>query len=125
MSVYIQASIRLRNNLGPKSHQRNHEVAGQEKTGEASGKGKEHFQALSGKLLERIKFLCQAWHSLYRNVSAKLHTRLCEQRAAPISIVEGGPEVDFIAPVVNGSAQFGVAQPADLSLARAAGKPVR
>lgn len=42
-----------------------------------------------------------------------------------VSFVEGGPEVDFIAPVVNSTAQFGVAQPADLILARAAGKPVR
>lgn len=42
-----------------------------------------------------------------------------------VSFVEGGPEVDFIAPVVNGTAQFGVAQPADLILARATGKPVR
>jgi len=42
-----------------------------------------------------------------------------------VSFVEGGSAVDFIAPVVNGTAQFGVAQPADLILARAAGKPVR
>jgi len=42
-----------------------------------------------------------------------------------VSFVEGGPEVDFIGPVVDGTAQFGVAQPADLILARAAGKPVR
>ncbi|HET7145181.1 MAG TPA: ABC transporter substrate-binding protein [Anaerolineales bacterium] len=42
-----------------------------------------------------------------------------------VSFLEGGPEVDFIAPVVNSTAQFGVAQPADLILARAAGKPVR
>lgn len=42
-----------------------------------------------------------------------------------VSFIEGGPEIDFIAPVVSGSAQFGVAQPADLILARAAGKPVR
>jgi NitT/TauT family transport system substrate-binding protein len=42
-----------------------------------------------------------------------------------VSFLEGGPEVDFVAPVVDGSAQFGVAQPADVILARAAGKPVR
>ena len=42
-----------------------------------------------------------------------------------VSFVEGGPEVDFIGPVLNGTAQFGVAQPADLILARAAGKRVR
>jgi NitT/TauT family transport system substrate-binding protein len=42
-----------------------------------------------------------------------------------VSFLEGGPQVDFIAPVVNGAAQFGVAQPADLILARADGKPVR
>lgn len=42
-----------------------------------------------------------------------------------VSFVEGGPQVDFIAPVVNGTAQFGIAQPADVILARADGKPVR
>ena len=42
-----------------------------------------------------------------------------------VSFLEGGPDLDFIAPVVNGAAQFGVAQPADLILARGAGKPVR
>lgn len=41
-----------------------------------------------------------------------------------VSFIEGGPEVNFITPVVNGTAQFGVAQPADVILARAAGKPV-
>ena len=33
-----------------------------------------------------------------------------------ITFLEGGPEVDFIAPVLNGCAQFGVAQPADAIL---------
>jgi NitT/TauT family transport system substrate-binding protein len=42
-----------------------------------------------------------------------------------VSFLEGGPEVDFVMPVVDGSAQFGVAQPADVILARSAGKPVR
>jgi NitT/TauT family transport system substrate-binding protein len=42
-----------------------------------------------------------------------------------VTFVEGGPEVDFITPVVNGAAQFGIAQPADVILARATGKPVR
>lgn len=42
-----------------------------------------------------------------------------------VSFIEGGPQVDFITPVVNGTAQFGVAQPADLILARAAGQPVK
>jgi NitT/TauT family transport system substrate-binding protein len=42
-----------------------------------------------------------------------------------VSFLEGGPEVDFIAPVVGGAAHFGVAQPADVILARAAGKMVR
>ncbi len=42
-----------------------------------------------------------------------------------VSFVEGGPDVDFITPVADGRAQFGIAQPADLILARAAGKPVR
>ena len=42
-----------------------------------------------------------------------------------VSFVSGGPEADFITPVASGEAQFGVAQPADVILARAAGKPVR
>lgn len=42
-----------------------------------------------------------------------------------VTFLEGGPEVDFITPVVDGRAHFGVAQPADLILARAAGKRVR
>jgi NitT/TauT family transport system substrate-binding protein len=42
-----------------------------------------------------------------------------------VTFLEGGPKVDFIAPVVKGTAQFGIAQPADLILARAAGQPVR
>jgi len=42
-----------------------------------------------------------------------------------VNFLEGGPEVDFIKPVADGRAQFGIAQPADLILARAAGKPVR
>lgn len=42
-----------------------------------------------------------------------------------VSFREGGPEVDFIEPVVDGSAQFGIALPADLILARAAGKPLK
>jgi NitT/TauT family transport system substrate-binding protein len=42
-----------------------------------------------------------------------------------VSFIEGGPELDFIAPVADGTAQFGVAQPADLILARADGLPVR
>ena len=42
-----------------------------------------------------------------------------------ISFLEGGPEVDFITPVVDGTAQFGIAQPADVILARADNKPVR
>ncbi len=47
------------------------------------------------------------------------------QEGLAVSFVEGGPEVDSITPVANGSAQFGVAQPADVILARADGKPVR
>jgi NitT/TauT family transport system substrate-binding protein len=42
-----------------------------------------------------------------------------------VSFLEGGPEVDFISPVAAGKAQFGVAQPANLILARANGEPVR
>lgn len=42
-----------------------------------------------------------------------------------VSFIEGGPEVDFITPVVDGTAQFGIAQPADVILARADGKAVR
>lgn len=42
-----------------------------------------------------------------------------------VAFIEGGPQVDFIAPVVDGTAQFGIAQPADLILARAAGQAVK
>jgi len=42
-----------------------------------------------------------------------------------VSFLEGGPEVDYLAPVENGTAQFGLAQPPDVILARAAGKPLR
>ncbi|MEW6403555.1 MAG: ABC transporter substrate-binding protein [Chloroflexota bacterium] len=42
-----------------------------------------------------------------------------------VSFMEGGPQVDFIGPVANGTAQFGVAQPPDLIMARAAGQRVR
>jgi NitT/TauT family transport system substrate-binding protein len=42
-----------------------------------------------------------------------------------VTFLEGGPEVDSIKPVADGQAQFGIAQPADLILARAEGKPVR
>ncbi|HSL44769.1 MAG TPA: ABC transporter substrate-binding protein [Anaerolineales bacterium] len=48
-----------------------------------------------------------------------------EEEGLDVTFLEGGPEVDFIAPVANGTAEFGVAQPADLILARAAGMPVR
>lgn len=47
-----------------------------------------------------------------------------EEEGLDVSFLEGGPEVDFVRPVVNGTAQFGVAQPVDVILARAAGKPV-
>ena len=39
--------------------------------------------------------------------------------------VPGGPNVDFISPVVTGQAQFGAAGAENLIQARAAGKPVR
>ena len=42
-----------------------------------------------------------------------------------ISFLEGGPEVNFISPVVDGISQFGIAQPADVILARANNQPVR
>lgn len=42
-----------------------------------------------------------------------------------VSFVQGGPDVDFIAPVAEGKALFGVAQPADVILARAAGKSLQ
>lgn len=48
-----------------------------------------------------------------------------EEEGLAVTFHEGGPEVDFLAPVLNGTAQFGVAPPADLILARAAGKPIR
>jgi NitT/TauT family transport system substrate-binding protein len=42
-----------------------------------------------------------------------------------VSFLQGGPNVNFMTQVVNGTAQFGIAQPADLILARADGKLVR
>jgi NitT/TauT family transport system substrate-binding protein len=48
-----------------------------------------------------------------------------KEEGLQVSFIEGGPEVDFIAPVASGAAQFGVAQPADVILARSAGKSVR
>lgn len=42
-----------------------------------------------------------------------------------VTFSPGGPDVDYIAPVVNGEAQFGVAGADALLLARAQGKPVR
>lgn len=48
-----------------------------------------------------------------------------QKEGLKVTFLEGGPEVDFIKPVADGQAQFGIAQPADLILARAAGKPVR
>ncbi len=50
---------------------------------------------------------------------------LFKQEDLQVKFQEGGPQVDFIAPVANGTAQFGVAQPADVILARADGKPIR
>ena len=41
------------------------------------------------------------------------------------TLVEGGSDVDKLAAVLNGAAQFGVAGADELILARAAGKPVR
>ncbi len=52
--------------------------------------------------------------------SATSPTKVCE-----VSFLEGGPEVNFISPVVDGTAQFGIAQPADVILARANNQPVR
>jgi NitT/TauT family transport system substrate-binding protein len=48
-----------------------------------------------------------------------------QQEGLKVTFLEGGPEVDFIKPVTDGEAQFGIAQPADLILARADGQPVR
>ena len=48
-----------------------------------------------------------------------------QEEGLKVTFQEGGPEVDFIKPVADGQAQFGIAQPADLILARAEGKPVR
>ncbi len=48
-----------------------------------------------------------------------------QEEGLKVTFLEGGPEVDFIKPVTDGQAQFGIAQPADLILARAEGQPVR
>lgn len=42
-----------------------------------------------------------------------------------VTFTEGGPTVDFIQSVLDGTAQFGIANADGLILARAAGKPVR
>ncbi len=42
-----------------------------------------------------------------------------------VSFIEGGPTTDLIAPVLDGSAQFGIAGADALLLARSAGQPVR
>ncbi len=42
-----------------------------------------------------------------------------------VTFLEGGPNVDYLAPVINGAAQFGVASADALILARAEGKKLR
>jgi NitT/TauT family transport system substrate-binding protein len=42
-----------------------------------------------------------------------------------VSLIEGGPQVDYMQPVIDGAAQFGVANADGLILARASGKPLR
>jgi NitT/TauT family transport system substrate-binding protein len=42
-----------------------------------------------------------------------------------VTFIEGGPTTDLIAPVLNGTAQFGIAGADGLLLARSEGKPVR
>jgi NitT/TauT family transport system substrate-binding protein len=70
----------------------------------------------------QLSFLHQAeFAGLY---AAQQQGYYAEERLQ-ISFLEGGPAVDFITPVLDGRAQFGVAQPADVILARADGKPVR
>jgi NitT/TauT family transport system substrate-binding protein len=52
------------------------------------------------------------------------HQGYYSEEGLQVSFVEGGPQIDYISPVLNGDAQFGVAQPSDVILARADGKPV-
>ena len=42
-----------------------------------------------------------------------------------VTFVEGGPKVDKLTPVLDGTAQFGMAGPDELILARSEGKPLR
>lgn len=42
-----------------------------------------------------------------------------------VTLIEGGPDVDYISPVVNSTAEFGVAGADALILAHAEGRPVR
>jgi NitT/TauT family transport system substrate-binding protein len=42
-----------------------------------------------------------------------------------VTFIEGGPTVDRLTPVLNGTAQFGLAGGVQLILARAEGKPLR
>lgn len=43
------------------------------------------------------------------------------EKGLQVTVVEGGPDVDFIAPVADGTSQFGVAWLASLVLARVDG----
>lgn len=47
------------------------------------------------------------------------------QEGLAVTFIEGGPNVDFITPVLDGTAQFGIAGADTLIVARAQGKPVR
>ena len=47
------------------------------------------------------------------------------QEGLAVTFIEGGPTVDFITPVLDGTAQFGIASADVLIQARAEGKPVR
>jgi NitT/TauT family transport system substrate-binding protein len=83
-------------------------------------------QATSAPALTRVTVQLSWFHQAeFTGFYAAEQLGYFAEEGLQVSFVEGGPEVDFIAPVVNGTAQFGVAQPADLILARADGKPVR
>jgi NitT/TauT family transport system substrate-binding protein len=47
------------------------------------------------------------------------------QEGLAVTFLEGGPKVDYITPVLDGTAQFGLVGADELILARAQGKPVR
>jgi len=56
---------------------------------------------------------------------ASEQNRFYDAEGLAVTFVEGGPNVDFVRPVMDGAAQFGIANADALILARSEGQPVR